>query len=213
MENKERSLLAGGYSYTRAILPESVMIEDAKGKQPVNVNTYSFENSGIIPVVGTIDDDMVVRILLLMNIAKERKQDIRFLINSGGGVISSGLALLDAIKDYPYDIEMYCFGLAASMAALLLAGGRKGKRFIAPHSKVMIHEPLICGGVGGSATSIARTAESILETKAVTNGLLADFTGKTAEEIDKATAFDNFFNAEEAIKFGLCDCISTGFDK
>ena len=99
------------------------------------------------------------------------------------------------------------------MAALLLAGGRKGKRFIAPHSKVMIHEPLISGGVGGSATSIARTAESILETKAVTNGLLAEFTGKTAEEIDKATAFDNFFNAEEAIEFGLCDCISTGFDK
>ena len=91
------------------------------------------------------------------------------------------------------------------MGAVLLAGGQKGRRFILPHSKCMIHEPLIQGGVGGSASSIKKTAESILETRSVTNGILAKHTGKTIEEIDEATSFDNYMNAEEAIRFGLCD--------
>ena len=91
------------------------------------------------------------------------------------------------------------------MGAVILAGGKKGHRFILPHSKVMIHEPLISGGMGGSATTIKKTAESILETKAITNGILAKHTGKTVEEIDEATAYDNFMNAQEAIEFGLCD--------
>ena len=106
---------------------------------------------------------------------------------------------------------MYCTGMASSMGAVILAGGQKGRRFILPHSKVMIHEPLISGGMGGSATSIKRTADSILETKAITNGILAKHTGKTVKEIDKATAFDNFMNAKEAVEFGICDEIRNIF--
>ena len=78
---------------------------------------------------------------------------------------------------------------------------------------MMIHEPLISGGMGGSATSIQRTAESIMDTKKVINSLLAEFTGKSVEEIDKNTAFDNFFNAEQAVAFGLCDAIATGLEE
>ena len=100
---------------------------------------------------------------------------------------------------------MYCIGMAASMGAVILAGGQKGRRYILPHSKIKIHEPLIQGGLGGSATSIKKTADSIIETKAITNGILAKHTGKTVEEIDEATAFDNFMNAKQAVEFGICD--------
>ncbi len=101
--------------------------------------------------------------------------------------------------------------MAASMGAVILASGTKDHRFILPHSKVMIHEPLIQGGMGGSATSVKKTADSILETKSLINGILAKHTGKTVKEIDKATSFDNFMNAEEAVKFGICDEIRNIF--
>ena len=91
------------------------------------------------------------------------------------------------------------------MGAVILAGGPKGNRFILPHSKTMIHEPLISGGMGGSATSIKKTADSILETKDIINGLLAKHTGKSLKEIDKATSYDNWMTAEESVSFGICD--------
>ena len=93
------------------------------------------------------------------------------------------------------------------MGAVIFASGKKGHRFILPHSKVMIHEPLIPHGVGGSASSIKSTAESIMQTRELLNGILAKHSGKTIEEINKATDHDNFMTAEEAIAFGLCDKI------
>ena len=107
-------------------------------------------------------------------------------------------------------VYRYCIGMAASMGAVILSGGEKGRRFILPHSRVMIHEPLLTGGVGGSATSIKRKADTILETRRVLNGLLAKNTGKSIEEIDEATLYDNYMNAEESVAFGLCDRIVTG---
>lgn len=92
-----------------------------------------------------------------------------------------------------------------SIAAILLAGGQKGRRYILPHAKTMIHEPLISNGVGGSATSIKNISDSILETKRLVNSILVKHTGKTEEEIDAATSFDNYMNATESIEFGLCD--------
>ena len=117
--------------------------------------------------------------------------------------------IYDIIQSYPYELRIVCIGLAASMGAILLAGGRKGKRFILPHSKVMIHEPLITKGFGGSATSIEQKAKTILEVKRELNEILAKHTGKTLEEINKATAFDNFMSAEEAVEFGICDAIGS----
>lgn len=91
------------------------------------------------------------------------------------------------------------------MGAIILTGGQKGHRYILPHSKVMIHEPLIAGGMGGSASSIKKTADSILEMKAILNEILTKHTGKSIEEIDEATAFDNYMSAAEAVEFGLVD--------
>ena len=137
----------------------------------------------------------------------ESSEPIDIYLNSPGGSVNAGMVIYDVIQalEGKVPINIYCIGMAASMGAIILAGGHKGHRYILPHSKCMIHEPLISGGLGGSATSIKKTADSILETKAITNGVLAKHTGKTLEEIDKATAFDNYMNAEESVEFGLCD--------
>lgn len=154
---------------------------------------------------GEIDKDMLYSVTMqLMTLARE-EGEIDIYINSPGGEVNAGLAIYDQLQAVKSPVNIYCIGMAASMAAVLLAGGQKGRRFILPHSKVMIHEPLIDGGVGGSATSIQSTAESIMKTKELTNGLLAKHTGKKIEEINKATDHDNFMTAEEAVAFGLCD--------
>lgn len=201
---------AGGIALKGSV-PSQVLFETARGSTPIPIETYVF-SKGIIYIGDTIDDEMSKGFIMALQIAKEDKKNIRIFINSPGGSVSAGLAMYDAMNAYPYDIDIYCTGLAASMAAVLLAGGRKGHRYIMPHSKVMIHEPLISGGLGGSATSIQRTADSIIDTKKTLNGMLSQFTGKPIEEIDKNTAFDNYFTAEQAIGFGLCDRIATGFE-
>ena len=192
-------------------LPSSVLYETAKGAQPIPVAAYAFEN-GEIHITGPIDDELARNFIMLLRLAAKMGRELKIFVNSPGGSVSAGLAMFDAMKDYPFRIDIYVAGTAASMAAVLVAGGKKGHRFMMPHSKMMIHEPLIAGGMGGSASSIQRTAESILETKRTINGLLAEFTGKTIREIDKNTAYDNYFNAKEAVAFGLCDAIATGFE-
>ncbi len=192
-------------------LPAHTLVESARGIQTVPLSSQAFEN-GIIEITGPIDEMLSGAFVMLMHLAKKEHKDLKIYVNSPGGSVSAGLAMYDVIKAYPHGIDFYVSGLAASMAAVLVAGGRKGRRFIMPHSKMMIHEPLISGGMGGSATSIQRTAESIMDTKKVINSLLAEFTGKSVEDIDKNTAFDNFFNAEQAVAFGLCDAIATGFE-
>ena len=107
------------------------------------------------------------------------------------------------------EVDLYCLGMAASMAAVLLASGKRGHRHILPHSRTMIHEPLIGSSIGGSATSIRHLSESIMDTKRLVNEILARHVGRTPEEINKATAFDNYMNAEESVAFGICDDITT----
>lgn len=192
-------------------LPTYVLGDTAHGSEHISVETRAYED-GCLYIQGPITDELSQGSIRLLQIAARAEKDLWLYINSPGGSVQAGLAMLDAMRAYPYDINVCCTGLAASMGAILLAGGRKGHRYILPHSKVMVHEPLIAGGMGGSATSIQRTAESIIETKRVLNGLLAEFTGRTVEEIDKNTAYDNFFNAEEAIEFGLCDRIASGYE-
>lgn len=136
---------------------------------------------------------------------------VRLYINSPGGEVTSGLLIYDVLQMMKKPVDLYCMGMAASMAAVILASGKKGHRHILPHSKTMIHEPLITGGPGGSATSIQRLSQSIMDTRRVINELLSRHTGKTLEEINKATSFDNYMNAEERIRFGLCDDITRIF--
>ena len=180
--------------------------ESCNGVSMVPLRTRHFSN-GRLFLTGEVTEDMANDFVSQMVYLVEKGEPVEIYINSPGGSVNAGLVIYDMIQACAekIDIDLYCIGLAASMGAVILAGGKKGHRFILPHSKVMIHEPLIAGGMGGSATSIKKTADSILETKAVTNGILAKHTGKSMEEIDEATSFDNFMNAEEAIAFGICD--------
>jgi ATP-dependent Clp protease protease subunit len=117
----------------------------------------------------------------------------------------AGLLMYDIIQSARNTINMYCIGQAYSMAAILLASGPKGHRFILPHSKVMIHEPLISNGIGGSATNIKSISDSILETKSLIIELLKKHVTVDRSFIEEAIAFDNFMKPNEAITFGICD--------
>ena len=185
-----------------------IEVESSHGTREIALNTHHLMN-GIIFINGSIDretaNDFIAQLLYL-----EENFDgpVNVYINSPGGEVNAGLAIYDAIQGSNLTINMICTGMAASMAAILLAGGQKGRRYILKHSKVMIHEPLLSDGVGGSATSIKNISESILATKDIVNGILAVHTGKTINEINEATRFDNYMNAEEAIEFGICDAIT-----
>lgn len=183
--------------------------ESVNGIQEVSLYTNAFSNRKLF-LFGPIDEKIVYSFTAQMLYLMEDEQSpIDIYINSPGGEVNSGLAIYDLIQSCKAPINMYCIGMAASMGALIFAGGKKGHRFMLPHSKVMIHEPLIPNGVGGSASSIKSTADSILQTRELLNGILAKHTGKTLEEINKATDHDNFMTANEAIEFGLCDKVAT----
>ena len=185
----------------------SIEIESARGARELSLRTRHLMKRRIF-LDGSIDRDSANDFLLqLMYLEEESSEPIDILINSPGGEVNAGLLIYDAIQGSQVIINLYCTGTAASMAADILAGGQKGRRFILPHSKVMIHEPLIRDGVGGSATSIRNISESILETRDICNGLLAKHTGKTLEEVNEATRFDNYMNAEQTVAFGICDAI------
>ena len=142
---------------------------------------------------------------------KEQGQPVTIYINTPGGSVEAGLVIYDLIQGASdMEIHMVCTGSACSMGAIILAGGQKGRRHILKHSKVMIHEPLISNGFGGSATSIQSISESIMDTKKILNEILAKHTGKSKKEIDKVTMHDHFMNAEESIVFGICDDIVDG---
>lgn len=182
-----------------------IEVESVHGTREVSLSTRHLMNRSIF-LTGSIDAEMANAFLSqLLYLEQESSAPITIYVNSPGGEVNAGLMIYDAIQGSSLEINMVCTGIAASMAAILLAGGQKGRRFILKHSKVMIHEPLIANGVGGSATSIKNISDSILETREIVNGILAKHTGKSIEEINDATSFDNFMNAEDAIKFGLCD--------
>lgn len=134
-------------------------------------------------------------------------EPISVYINSFGGEVDSGLLICDVMRGCGVPVNTYCAGCAYSMAAVILAAGTKGRRFILPHSRVLIHEPLLAEGFGGSATSISMISDKVIEVRNTVNGVLAEHTGKTLEEVNKATAFDNFMSAEQAVSFGICDKI------
>lgn len=183
----------------------AIEVESAHGTREVALNTRHLMNRRLF-INGDIDADLANDFLSeFLFLEQESDEPVTIYINSHGGEVNAGLMIYDIIQESKLKINVVCTGIAASMAAILVAGGQKGRRYILPHSKMMIHEPLIGGGVGGSATSIKNISESILKTREITNGILAKHTGKTMEEIDKATSFDNYMDAKQAIEFGLCD--------
>ncbi|MDD7641371.1 MAG: ATP-dependent Clp protease proteolytic subunit [bacterium] len=186
----------------------TIEVEGVNGTREVSLYTRHLTNRNIF-LNGEINADMAnFFVTQLLYLEETPDEPVNIYINSPGGEVNAGLMIYDAIQGSKLEINMICTGLAASMAAVLLAGGQRGSRYILRHSKVMIHEPLLANGVGGSATSIRKISESIIETRELVNGILAKHTGKTVEEINEATSFDNYMSAEEAIAFGLCDRIT-----
>ena len=130
-------------------------------------------------------------------------------INSPGGSVTAGMSVYDTMNFIKPDVSTLCLGQAASMGAMLLTAGAKGKRFALPHSRVMIHQPLINGGLGGQASDIEIHARELLKMKATLNELLAKHSGQPLEKIERDTDRDNFMSAEEAAAYGLIDHVTT----
>ena len=159
----------------------------------------------IVFVSGEVEDDMANAIVaqLLFLQAEDPKKDISMYINSPGGSVTAGLAILDTMKMIKCPVATYCVGQAASMGAILLCAGEKGKRHALPNSRIMIHQPW--GGAQGKASDIEITAKEILRLKEILNQILADASGKTLEEVTKDTDRDHFMSATEAKSWGLID--------
>ena len=159
----------------------------------------------IVFVSGEIEDEMANAIVaqLLFLQAEDSKKEISMYINSPGGSVTAGLAILDTMRMVKCPVATYCVGQAASMGAILLSAGEKGKRHALPNARIMIHQPW--GGAQGKASDIEITAKEILRLKEILNGILADASGKTLEEVTKDTDRDHFMSAEESKKWGIVD--------
>lgn len=159
----------------------------------------------IIFLGGPIDDAVANTIIaqLLFLQAENPKKDITMYVNSPGGHVSAGLAIVDTMNNIKNDVSTVCVGMAASMGAIILSSGTKGKRFALPNSEVMIHQPL--GGAEGQATDIEISAKHILKTRETLNKMLAKNTGQTLSKIEKDVDRDFFMSADEAKKYGIID--------
>lgn len=152
---------------------------------------------------------LVAQMLFLEN--DDAKRDITMYVNSPGGHVTAGLAIYDTMQYVKPDVSTVVMGMAASMGAVILLGGAKGKRFALPNAEVMIHQPL--GGAQGQATDIAIAAEHILDTRDRLNGIIARHTGQKITIVEKDTERDNFMTAEEALKYGIVDAIVKSHSK
>lgn len=164
-------------------------------------------NDRIIVLSDEVNDataSIVVAQFLFLE-SQDSEKDIYLYINSPGGSITAGMAIYDTMQYVKCDVSTICVGMAASMGAVLLAGGTKGKRIALPHSEIMIHQPLIGGGLSGQCTDIKIHSDHLVKTREKLNEILAHDTGKSIEEITAATERDNYLTAEEAVEFGLID--------
>ena len=159
--------------------------------------------------INSISANLVVAQLLHLE-SQDAEKDISLYINSPGGEVYSGLAILDTMNFIKPQVSTICVGMAASMAAVLLSAGAKGKRFCLPHSKVMIHQP--SGGAQGQQTEIEIVAEEIKKTRRELNQILSDVSGQPIEKVQADTERDNYLTAAEALDYGLIDRIVTSRD-
>ncbi|MCF7955918.1 MAG: ATP-dependent Clp protease proteolytic subunit [Phycisphaerae bacterium] len=163
----------------------------------------------IIFLGGGVDDStanlLIAQLLFLSN--EDSKSDIHFYINSPGGSVTAGLAIYDTMKHLRCDVATYCVGQAASMGAVLFAGGSDKKRYILPNSRVLLHQPLISGVMQGTATDLDIEAKEILRLRERLYAILSAHSGKSAEQIEKDCDRNLWLEAEEAVKYGLADSI------
>jgi len=193
-------------SATALNLVPMVVEQTARGERAYDIYSRLLKER-VIFIVGPIEDymaNLVVAQLLFLE-SENPDKDIHIYINSPGGTVSSGLAIYDTMQFVKSDISTICIGQAASMGALLLAGGAKEKRFALPHSRIMVHQP--SAGFQGQATDIHIHATEVLELKARLNAIMAKHTGKDVKKIETDLERDNFMDAEKAVEYGIVDTV------
>ena len=184
--------------------PPTVIEQTPRGERAYDIWSRLLKDR-IIFLGNALDDQIANAIVaqLLFLESEDPDKDIIMYINSPGGVVNSGLAIYDAMQYVKSDVSTVCVGMCASMASLLLAAGAKGKRYILPHSRVMLHQPH--GGVRGQATDIEISAREMMKTKEMNNSILARHTGQSEERIRSDLERDFYMGAKEAIEYGVVD--------
>ncbi len=203
----------GGAGNIQALnLVPMVIEQTARGERAYDIYSRLLKER-VVFVVGPVEDYManVVVAQLLFLESENPDKDIHLYINSPGGSVTAGLAIYDTMQFIKADVSTMCIGQAASMGAVLLAGGAQGKRYCLPHSRMMIHQPL--GGFQGQATDIDIHAREILLVRERLNRILADHTGQSLEKIQTDTDRDNFLGAQQAKDYGLIDDILVSRNK
>jgi ATP-dependent Clp protease, protease subunit len=193
-------------SETALNLVPMVVEQTARGERAYDIYSRLLKDR-VIFVVGPIEDqvaNLVVAQLLFLE-SENPDKDIHLYINSPGGVVTAGLAIYDTMQFIKPDVSTICLGQAASMGALLLAGGEKGKRFCLPHSRIMIHQP--SGGYQGQATDIDIHAREVLLVRDRLNRIMARHTGQSVEQIERDVERDRFMDGETAVEYGLIDTV------
>lgn len=191
-----------------ALIP-MVIEQTPKGERSYDIYSRLLKDRIVIlggPVTDEVANSVIAQMFFLE--MENPEKDIQFYINSPGGSVSAGLAIYDIIQFVKCDVATLCMGMAASMGSLLLAAGTPGKRSILPHSRVMIHQPLIGGGgISGQASDIQIHAEEMIKTKKKLTEIYVKHTGKEYDFLEKAMDRDNFLSPEEALEYGLADKI------
>jgi ATP-dependent Clp protease protease subunit len=190
------------------VYPNVPMVVEQTNRGERGYDIYSRLLKDNVIFLGTPIDDYVSNLVIAQMLfleAENPEKDVTLYINSPGGSVTAGLAIYDTMQYIKPDVATYCIGQAASMAAVLLAGGAKGKRSALPNSRVLIHQPL--GGMEGQASDIEIHARDILRMKRRLNEILASHTGQTVERVDKDTDRDNIFEADAAREYGLVDTV------
>ena len=194
-----------GAGQLRGLNPVPIVIEQsARGERSYDIYSRLLKER-VVFLCGPVEDlvaNVVVAQLLFLE-SENPDKDIHFYINSPGGMVSSGLAIYDTMQFIKPDVSTLCIGQAASMGALLLAGGAKGKRYCLPHSRVMIHQPL--GGFQGQASDIDIHAQEILRTRERLNEILSKHSGQPLDRVKADTDRDNFMSGTEAVEYGIID--------
>lgn len=188
------------------LLIPTVIEKEGHGERAYDIYSRLLKDR-IIFLGEPIDDHMANLIIaqLLFLESQDKSKDIKLYVNSPGGSVTAGLAIYDTMQYIKPDVSTICVGMAASMAAVLLAGGAKGKRFALPNSEIMIHQ--VMGGAEGQAIDIKIRAERIIRMRDRLNQILADHTGRPVKQVEKDTDRDYFMAAEEALRYGILDSI------
>lgn len=180
------------------------VVTDEKGRGS-DIFSSNLENR-IVYMVGEVTDEMSASVVAqLLYLASKGEEDIQLYINSPGGSVTAGMAIYDTMQHISPDVATICMGRAASMGAILLSGGARGKRYVLPHAEVMIHQP--SGGMTGQATELEIAAEHIKETKQLLNRILAKNCDQEYEQVVKDTDRDHWMHAREAVAYGVADMV------